>query len=163
MPLSAAAVTLYSLLTWTYALFKIRWAHDPLLIFCVLTPIHLVLLATWKVHLWPFACSPLRHLPEPAAGTWFAGHSRQIRDKRSGEPMNDWINEIPNDGLVRYRSMFNSERLFVTSPAALSEVLVHRNYDFAKPSSLRRGLGRILGVGLIVAEGEQHKVGWIWD
>lgn len=73
--------------------------------------------------------------------------------------MNDWINEVPNEGLIRYRVRFNRERLFVTSPKALSEVLVQKNYDFAKPRSLRLGLGRILGVGLIVAEGDEHKVG----
>lgn len=48
--------------------------------------------------------------------------------------------------------------MFVTNPKALSEVLVQKSYDFAKPGSLRLGLGRILGIGLIVAEGEEHKV-----
>lgn len=54
--------------------------------------------------------------------------------------------------------IFNQERLFVTSPKALAEVLVTRNYDFEKPPQVRRFLGRILGVGVLVAEGEQHKV-----
>lgn len=73
--------------------------------------------------------------------------------------MSYWINEIPNNGLIRYRVKFNKERVFVTSPKALSEVLVQKNYDFAKPYTLRLGLGRILGVGLIIAEGDEHKVG----
>ena len=46
-----------------------------------------------------------------------------------------------------------------TSPEALSEVLTTKSYDFVKPSMLRNGLGRILGTGLILAEGDEHKVG----
>jgi len=72
--------------------------------------------------------------------------------------MSEWINEISNDGLIRYRVKLNKERLFITSTKALSEVLVQKNYDFAKPYTLRLGLGRILGVGLIIAEGDEHKV-----
>lgn len=53
---------------------------------------------------------------------------------------------------------FNKEVIFVTNPKGLSEVLVQKSYEFAKPAKLRLGLGRILGVGLIVAEGNQHKV-----
>ena len=72
--------------------------------------------------------------------------------------MNEWINEISNDGLIRYRVKRNRERVFITSPKGLSEVLVQKNYDFTKPYTLSLGLGRILGVGLIIAEGDEHKV-----
>ncbi|KAH8204419.1 hypothetical protein TruAng_001470 [Truncatella angustata] len=41
---------------------------------------------------------------------------------------------------------------------ALAEVLVHRNYDFEKPAEVKSFLGRILGVGVLVAEGDEHKV-----
>lgn len=81
-------------------------------------------------------------------------------------PLQEWINEVPNDGLIRYRMMFNKEIVFITSPKALSEVLVQKNYDFSKPYKLRQGLGRILGIGLIIAEGEEHKVSTtstIWE
>jgi cytochrome P450 len=39
----------------------------------------------------------------------------------------------------------------------LSEVLVHKSYEFEKPSQLRRFLGLILGKGLILVEGDEHK------
>ncbi len=73
--------------------------------------------------------------------------------------MQRWVNEIPNDGLIRYMHLFNAERLLITSPKALGEVLVQKNYDFIKPRLVRAGLGRILGVGVLLAEGEEHKVG----
>lgn len=73
-------------------------------------------------------------------------------------PAQEWINEVPNNGLIRYRMRFNKEVVLVVDPKGLSEVLVQKNYEFAKPYRLRKGLGRILGVGLIIAEGEEHKV-----
>ncbi|KAI0596290.1 cytochrome P450 [Biscogniauxia sp. FL1348] len=59
---------------------------------------------------------------------------------------------------MRYLSIFNQERLLVTGPKALSEVLVTSNYDFEKPASLGSNIGRILGVGVLLAEGEEHKI-----
>jgi len=73
-------------------------------------------------------------------------------------PVQEWINEVPHNGLIRYRMRFNKEEVLVVNPKGLSEVLVQKNYEFAKPYRLRKGLGRILGVGLIIAEGEEHKV-----
>lgn len=75
-----------------------------------------------------------------------------------GYPFLSWINEIPNEGLIYYRFILNAERIFVTSPKGLAEVLVHKNYDFIKPKELVEGVGRILGIGLLVAEGGEHKV-----
>lgn len=75
-----------------------------------------------------------------------------------GYPFQGWINEIPNQGLIYYRFILNAERIFVTSPKGLAEVLVHKNYDFIKPKELVEGVGRILGIGLLVAEGGEHKV-----
>ena len=68
------------------------------------------------------------------------------------------MNEIPNDGLLTYRFLFNAERVVPTSPKALGEVLVQKSYDFVKPSQLVNGLGRLLGIGILLAEGEEHKV-----
>lgn len=53
--------------------------------------------------------------------------------------------------------MFNSERLLVTSPKALGEVLTTKNYEFIKPDQIARGLGRLLGIGILLAEGDEHK------
>jgi cytochrome P450 len=54
--------------------------------------------------------------------------------------------------------MFNMERLLITSPKALGEVLTSKSYNFIKPRQLRAGLGRILGVGILLAEGDEHRV-----
>lgn len=65
--------------------------------------------------------------------------------------------DIPNDGLIYWRGLFNADRLLVTDPKALAEILVTRTYDFEKPEPLRNFLRRILGDGLIIVEGDVHK------
>ena len=86
------------------------------------------------------------------------GQFWHIWKEAKGEPLRDWAERIPHSGILRYLDLFNSERIVVLSPEALSEVLVTRSYDFIKPSQLAKGLGRILGIGLFLAEGEEHKV-----
>ncbi|KKY33502.1 putative cytochrome p450 97b3 [Diaporthe ampelina] len=73
------------------------------------------------------------------------------------EPYRDWIEHIDNDGLIRYKFILNSERLLPTSPKALTEVLVSKNYDFEKPIQLRLALGKVIGQGIILQEDADHK------
>lgn len=68
------------------------------------------------------------------------------------------MNEIPNNGLIRYLGLLNSERLIVTSPKGLSELLTVKHYEFGKPHDFIVGLGKILGIGLFLAEGDNHKM-----
>lgn len=70
----------------------------------------------------------------------------------------DRINKIPNEGIIRYNGLLNSERIMITSPKGLSEVLTTRNYDFHKPKHVAAGIGRLLGVGILLAEGDEHKM-----
>jgi cytochrome P450 len=66
-------------------------------------------------------------------------------------------NSIPHNGIIRYLGILNTERLVIISPKALSEVLTTKSYDFVKPLQVRRGLGKLLGVGVLLAEGDEHK------
>ena len=65
----------------------------------------------------------------------------------------------PRDLLTDTRHLFNRERLLLTSPKALAEVLTTNSYDFVKPRLLREGIGQVLGIGILFAEGDEHKVG----
>lgn len=86
------------------------------------------------------------------------GQFGRILNEPTGVPQIDWVSDIPNDGLIYYRSLFNIERVVPTTPQALAEILSHKSYEFIKPKQLRAGLGRILGVGLVLAEGDEHRV-----
>lgn len=47
--------------------------------------------------------------------------------------------------------------MLISGPKALGEVLVTKSYDFKKPGAIRFGLGRLLGIGVLLAEGDEHK------
>ncbi|RKF55515.1 Cytochrome P450 monooxygenase FUM15 [Erysiphe neolycopersici] len=113
--------------------------------------------AFWTVLIYPKYLSPLRHLPGPEGGSWWNGQFPLIAALPTGAPMIEWMRTVPNDGIIRYLGMFNVERLFITSPNALKEVLATKSYDFVKPSQLVQGLSRLLGIGILLAEGDEHK------
>jgi len=77
-----------------------------------------------------------------------------------GTPFRRWVAEVPNNGLIRYLDIFNMERIAIVKPEALADVLVHNCYSFEKPLALRKGISRILGMGLFLAEGNVHQVGF---
>lgn len=109
----------------------------------------------WMIY--PRYISPLRHLPGPKGGSLFMGQFFVNLQNAPGKQFQTWLKEVPNGGVIRYLDIFNSERILPVSPAALADVLVTRNYDFEKPAPLRKGISRILGLGLFLAEGDEHK------
>lgn len=72
--------------------------------------------------------------------------------------MREWAAKLPNEGLIRYYIVGNLERIMLTSPKALSELLVTKVYDFEKPKTVRQSLRRVVGEGILLAEGDEHKV-----
>lgn len=94
------------------------------------------------------------------------GHYPAVFKLPTGEPQREWIDTVPNDGVIYYRFIWNEPRVLVTNPKALAEVLVQRNYEFIKPPRIRSGLGRLLGIGILLAEGDEHKASyrsWVED
>ncbi|OJD29677.1 cytochrome p450 [Diplodia corticola] len=111
----------------------------------------------WLVIVYPVFFSPLRHLPEPKSGYPHYARWLVLTDKFVATEYLRWIKEVPNNGLIRYRGLFNAETLIPTDPQAYADILVHSPYDFAKPEKLRTFLRRFIGDGLINTEGEEHK------
>jgi len=87
------------------------------------------------------------------------GHFPEAFRTYPGAPLRRWVAEVPNNGLIRYLDIFNMERIAIVKPEALADVLVHNCYSFEKPRALRKGISRILGMGLFLAEGNVHQVG----
>ncbi|RYP72197.1 hypothetical protein DL771_004327 [Monosporascus sp. 5C6A] len=113
--------------------------------------------AVWAMLLWPKYFSPLRDLPEPSGNSFLFGQFHRIMAEPSGIPHREWATTIPNDGLIRYLGPFNQERLLVTNPKTLAEVLVTRSYDFVKPADVQHALSRVVGAGLLLTEGDEHR------
>ncbi|KZL87821.1 cytochrome p450 [Colletotrichum incanum] len=128
---------------------------------CTFAGAYMLQMISWGifvVFLFPQYFSSLRSIPGPKNDHWLMGQYPRIMREPTGVPMIEWINTIPHEGIIRYRGLFNQERLLITSPKALAEVLVTHNYDFRKPGAVRSSIGRILGIGVLLAEGDEHKV-----
>ena len=69
------------------------------------------------------------------------------------------INSTPNDGiLVVWLPLYLGCEIIITRPDAIMEVVNTRNYDWEKPSLIKKALAGILGPeGLTHVEGNQHK------
>ncbi|KAI9762443.1 MAG: hypothetical protein M4579_000419 [Chaenotheca gracillima] len=111
----------------------------------------------WVVFLYPKLFSPTRLLPQPKGNHFIMGQFRRIIAEPSGDPAIDYINTVPNDGVIHYLNHFNTDRVMPTNAKALGEVMTQRNYEFRKPSFFSQGIGRLLGIGILLAEGEEHK------
>ncbi|OBT56753.1 hypothetical protein VE04_03925 [Pseudogymnoascus sp. 24MN13] len=125
-------------------------------VFASLCLVQFVALFTYAMFLKPFWLSPLTKLPQPKGGGLLNGHFKTIYSSGAGETEKKWFNEIPNDGLIYYRGLLNNANVIVTSPETLQEVLT-RTYEFPKPVGIIYLVGRVLGIGLVLSEGDVHK------
>jgi cytochrome P450 len=78
-----------------------------------------------------------------------------VKDGPAGDIFFDVIEKYPGEDLIVLDS--RARHILVTNPRLLAEVHVHQCYDFVKPDRIRNFLRHILGDGLIVVEGNQHK------
>ncbi|KAH0566078.1 hypothetical protein GP486_000516 [Trichoglossum hirsutum] len=86
------------------------------------------------------------------------GQWKYIFDLPQGAAMANWIQTVPNDGIIRYLDFLNSEVIFPTSAKALGEILTVKSDEFIKPPAINRAVKDFLGSGLLFSEGEDHKV-----
>lgn len=115
------------------------------------------LLILYQLLIYPFFVSPLRKLPGPEGGNLIIGYGMIQFMKPPGEKLKQWMNTIPNDGLIYFRGFFNMPTIVPTSHEALKAVLSDHTYDYEKPQRFINILRRILGDGLILVEGNIHK------
>ncbi|KAF2712111.1 cytochrome P450 3A4 [Pleomassaria siparia CBS 279.74] len=114
-------------------------------------------LVIYHLIIYPFFLSPLRHFPSPKTGFWpIIGHGLIMFQRPPGAVHLKIMKETPNEGIIRFLNWWHKDRLLLTSPAALADVLVHKSYDFEKPPWVRTFLVQFLGDGLLTSEGEDH-------
>ncbi|KAF7716011.1 Cytochrome P450 monooxygenase [Penicillium ucsense] len=126
------------------------------------TLLGLLAVVAWKIvyalALYPMFFTPLKHIPTPGNRSLLCGNAETYYPKTPWPALKDWAENLSNEGLIRYYMVGNLERVFLTSPKALSELLVTKNYDFEKPLLVRQTLSRVVGNGILLAEGEEHKI-----
>ena len=120
--------------------------------------INVALFGVWRIFVYPFFFSPLRHIPGPRGGGPLNGHALQARfSKPRGEALKEWADTIPNEGLLRFRDFMNADSIIPTSHEALKTILVDNAYDYEKQPRVVQILRTVLGDGLILVEGNAHK------
>ncbi|KAH7910376.1 cytochrome P450 [Hygrophoropsis aurantiaca] len=114
-----------------------------------------LLLGLWKLsqHVTRILSSPLRALPGPKTSHWLYGNTREMYNVEK-DTLSKWSKKY--GGTFRYKSFFKQDALFTMDDRALNHVLTHVN-DYEKPEQARYILGRILGKGVLVVEGQQHR------
>ena len=91
---------------------------------------HLTIYILWKFLIYPAWFSPLRHLPVPPGANIVFGHALTIRNTRwRGEAAREWMEDTPNDGLLRVKNLFQGDAIIPTSPAMLKTILNDNCYD----------------------------------
>ncbi|KAM0322562.1 hypothetical protein ACHAQA_009409 [Verticillium albo-atrum] len=127
---------------------------------------HLVFVATiffmnyaFGIFFWLFLhprfFSPLRHLPGPRAFLSDTHRGLIVKKGPSGDLFLRLAERYPGQDMIVLGAA--GTEIFVTNPRLLADVLVHNCYDFAKPARISSFLRHILGDGLIIVEGNQHK------
>ncbi|KAI0204189.1 cytochrome P450 [Astrocystis sublimbata] len=103
----------------------------------------------------PRLLSPLRHLDGPRDIFTITYRSLVISGRPGGDLFVDLAEKFPEQEILNLSAF--DHQVLVTKPHLLSDLLVHQAYDFIKPPKLSGLLRHILGDGLIMVEGDQHK------
>ncbi|KAL3954381.1 hypothetical protein ACCO45_009944 [Purpureocillium lilacinum] len=146
--------------------------RNPLGLLLLLTVLCLMY-ASWRVIAYPRFASPLRHLPQPPGCHWLTGHGQALFRDGPGICARKWyataghiqaalipfrIQDMKHNGMIRAMWPFGKECVVLLSPAAISEVLVQKGELFEKSYHVRVFAERVIGNGLLLAEGPQHKM-----
>jgi len=82
--------------------------------------------------------------------------TQRLLQEPNSEDFLRWIEEVPNDGLLRYFGAFNGERILVTTTEGTKIIHEGDTRDFRRPPAAKAILCRLTGGGIFAAEGTEH-------
>ncbi|OSD05293.1 cytochrome P450 [Trametes coccinea BRFM310] len=98
--------------------------------------------------------SPLLRLHGPPSTSWLFGNLKE-KHLSGDDLLNDkWAKEYGPACIIR--EFFSMPVLMLTDTRGINHVLTHSAHYF-KPSQAQRDLARLLGTGVLLTEGEQHR------
>lgn len=112
----------------------------------------ILLLVVYRLFVKPLYSS-LRYLPAPVQGP----ARKRLLVEPNADQLARWAHEIANEGFIRYHGILNVEKVLVTDPRAVHDILTARPYSFIKPPPISKIIRSLLGNGLVVVEGDAHK------
>ncbi|KAL1407956.1 hypothetical protein Q8F55_004753 [Vanrija albida] len=95
-----------------------------------------------------------RNLQGPPSSSLVWGNLSEIIKAPPCGKHDEWIAEYGHT--IRYTMMFGETRIVTTDPVALGFILQH-SYEFIKPPRTNQFLERMLGNGVLTAEGDVHR------
>ena len=133
--------------------FRYNFFNQPAIFLFLTLAIQLVLLTLGLAYLAP-RLSPLRRFPLASQGPWW----KTFLLEPVPTDLQRFMNETPNDGLIRYFGVFHSERLLLTKPQATKDMMLLQPYNYNKIPVVKKLIGQLTGPGVIVADQDEHKV-----
>ncbi|KAK4105344.1 cytochrome P450 [Parathielavia hyrcaniae] len=113
----------------------------------------LLYLAFYRSLIVPIYFSELRHIPSvPGFPLW--GQFIPIVTEECGIPQRKWHRRY--GGLIRYCFPLGTERLSVADNQGIKHVTSKNPYNYPKPVRAKLWMTRILGDGVLLAEGHDH-------
>ncbi|KAM7222548.1 putative cytochrome P450 E-class, group I [Rhypophila decipiens] len=113
-------------------------------------PLYFIL---YRSFLYPFYLSPLRNVPTvPGFPLW--GQFFTIISEECGVPQRKWHKR--HGLIIRYFFPFGAERLSIADDEALKHMTIKNPYNYPKPIRAKLWMVRILGEGVLLAEGQDH-------
>ncbi|KAJ7640602.1 cytochrome P450 [Mycena rosella] len=98
--------------------------------------------------------SPLRHLPGPKSTHRLLGNILDLRNGGSSGLEDRWVQQYGRT--MKVHVLFGAAALYSMDIKAVHHILFNTQI-YQKPASMRFNLGRIVGPGILVVEGDVHK------
>ncbi|TDL17780.1 cytochrome P450 [Rickenella mellea] len=96
-------------------------------------------------------------VPEPPLPSWLWGHSQKVHNTTAGDHYGQWLDKY--GPTIRVKAPLWAGKLLVTAdPAAIHHILTTKCYNYTKSTLTRPFVERIIGRGLIWAEGDVHRL-----
>ncbi|CCM00981.1 uncharacterized protein FIBRA_03029 [Fibroporia radiculosa] len=114
--------------------------------FCVGWKIASILLAPYL--------TALRDLPGPPSSSWLYGSMKEMKHADFAAIHEDWVAKYGKT--FKYKEWMNFDRLYTIDTRALGHILSHSN-DFPKQAVGLFFLSQVVGSGLLIVGGEQHR------
>ncbi|KAJ7670074.1 cytochrome P450 [Mycena polygramma] len=98
--------------------------------------------------------SPLRHIPGPKSTHWFYGNMKEFMEDEDSGLVERWVQEYGTT--FKFHQIFGQSGLHTTDTKAMHH-LISNTHIYQKSELSRFLLGRVVGPGILVVEGDVHK------
>ncbi|KAI9636876.1 cytochrome P450 [Dioszegia hungarica] len=97
---------------------------------------------------------PYANLPGPTSPSWLFGNTKQISAVEPGAKHEEWAKAYGTT--YRHHILFGKSQIVTTDLTAISFIISHAD-EFPKPALMRKSFAFLLGEGLAVVEGDDHR------